>query len=520
MTFRSLEFGYTPPPTVIPPSVAVSTSTNTPSSNGSKSNAGLIITQLNDLADMSKYLQAAIVGITNTMGIELDPAVDPNTAKALCSIYGTDNPPAFITIPMYNAILDAQMGAQQLEMAVGNNSSIQPNPVQVADLTTVISAVNNALVQSATYESWLPLQLASLKSDAIVFQSMAVSLSTYPAYYSNPTTPQNLQTSTVQVADVDISSSLYDYQNDAISRFNQTYANVFQALATASPVEQDVANIAAQLFTQSLPNMLQLQGLFTSLTGLAYKPAMTSLTGDTINYTFARLASDVGGMLTNADQLVSMVSAPLQGNLGALSSIVAGVQSQSASLGIVVGGAMAGMSKGNSYAASNPSNGLTTQSNGIPVTADTSLTVPGFGPVSEGVKQLAENINWGQNTIQNGLSLLTTSFQQLMEHRLSQQNDRQAIMGSMRTMGTLTTLVGGIINAVQAGTITSNPSPKQQQEAANSILTSLQTGSITTFTTSGNQIIVNSPTLPPVTPPVQRVLSRVQINVPLGKIVA
>lgn len=524
MTFQPIKFTFIPPTTVpLPPPAAPPAIAPNPAvggaTSGAQSNAGQLITILNNMTDMSKYLQSAILALTGQMGIEIDPAVDPDTARALIGIYGTPTAPPVVTIGMYNAILDAAQGVQQLQTAVGQNSSIQPNPMQHANLLQVISAINKSLVQSASYTTWLPLQLAGLKADAVVFQGWAASLATYPAYYASAPNP-SVTPPPITASGVDMSSSLFSYQSDAISRFGQTYAAVYTSLASPSPVEQDVNNVVSQLISQPLSAMVQMQGLFTSLVGLQHKPAMATLTGDPMNYTFSRLSADVSGMLTNADQLVTMAASPLQGTLGGLSTIVAGVQAQASTLGTVQTGALTGMSNGNSCAAANPSNGLTMQSGGTSVTANTSLTVPGIGAVTEGVKQLAETINMGTSTLQNGLSALTTSFQQLVEHRVSQQNDLQSLMCSMRTVGLLMGLVSGVINATQAGSVTSNPSPQQQQEAANSILTSLSTKSTTTFTTSGGQIIVAPPTLPPVTPGAQAVLSAAKIRVPLGTIVS
>lgn len=524
MTFQPIKFTYIPPATVsLPaPSAPPSTAPNPGvggATTGAQSNAGQIITMLNNMTAMSQYLQSAILSLTGQMGVEVDPAVDPDTARALVGIYGTNSAPPVVTIGMYNAILDASQGIQQLQTAVGQNSPIQPNPMQAANLAQIVSAINKSLVQSASYTTWLPLQLAGLKSDAVVFQGLATSLATYPAYYTS--TPPILPIPPpITASGVDMSPSLFAYQSDAINRFGQTYAAVYTALAAPSPVEQDINNVVSQLISQPPSSIIQIQGVLTSLVGLQYKPAMATLTGDPMNYTFSRLSADVGGMLTNADQLVTMAVNPLQGTMGALSSIVAGVQAQAMTLGTVQTGALAGMSNGNSYAAANPNNGLTTQVGGTSITANTSLNIPGIGVVTEGVKQLAESINMGTSTLQNGLSLLTTSFQQLLEHRISQQNDLQSLMGTMRTTGILTGIVSGIINTTQAGSVTANPSPQQQQESANSILTSLSTNTTTTFTTTGGQIIAVPPVLPPITPGAQAVLNSAGVVVPLGTIIS
>lgn len=514
MTFRPITFTYTPPPTVITPtSTEVSGITSVGGTTSSNSLAGQLISQLDDLTAMSRYLQEAILARTNQMAIEIDPAVDPDTSRALCSTYGTDTPPNAITIPMYNALLDAHLGVQQLEMSLGTNSTIQPNPIQVANLATILSAVNSHLVQAASYQNWLPLQLASLKSDAIVFQSWKDALSTYPAYYSTPPDPSKLQQSIIQATSLDMSPSIYAYQSDAITRFNQVYGNVYQSLASATPEEQDASAIMIQLFGQPLSSMIQMAGIFTSLVGLSHKPNMSTIQGDLINYTFARLASDVSGMLATIDQLVSLTVAPLKGTLGTLSQIQAISKQQTITLGIVTGGALAGLSKANNAAVSNPSNGITSSVN-------ITLAIPNTGSVSSGPKALAEYLNWGQDQLTNGLALIDKSFRQLVEHRLNQQNDTQSLMTSMRTVDLMTSLLKGVISSVQNGTITSNPNPQQQQVLANSILTSLQTGSNTIFSTSDNQIIVNPPSMPAVTPEVERVLSIAKINIPAGKIVS
>jgi hypothetical protein len=520
MSFEPIKFTYTAPPLVVTPTPALSpvpapNPTVGTSTSGAQSNAGQIINQLNNLNGMSQYLQTAILAMTDDLAIEIDPSVDPDTARALITLYG-ELPPA-ISIAMYNNILVASQEVQQMQIATGSNTQIQPNPMQVAALAQVISAVNSALIKNATYQSWLALQLASLQSDSVVFQGWAQAVATYPAYYAPAPNASSLP-APITASNVDMSPTLFAYQSSAVSRFNQAYSAVYTSLATPPPVAQDAVNVVAQLMGQSLTAIIQMQGLFTSLVGLAHKPAMATLTGDLINYTFARLGSDLSSMLSLADQMVTMAVTPLQNSLGSLSSVIAGIQAQANTLGTVVTGPLTGMSLSNTCAASNPNNGLTQQVGGAVVPSNTTLTVPGLGAITAGVQQLAENINWGQSTLTSSLASLTTSFQQLVEHRLSWQNDMQSLMCAMQAIGIIQGIVGGIVSATQTGSITANPSPEAQQEAANSILTSLSTGSPTTFTTSGGQVIVNPPTLPPITPFVQAVLSSAKINVPLGRV--
>ena len=519
MSFKPFGFSYTPPPTVpVPPSAPTIVVSSVPSigvggpSSGSNSAAGRLISTLNDLTAMSQYLQDAIVALTGKTAIEINPAVDPDTAKALASIYGTDSPPSFVTISMYDNLLDAHFGALQLEMAVGNNSTIQPNPIQVADLMTAVSAVNEHLVNNSSFSNYLPLQLAGLKGDSIVFQSMAAALSSYPAYYSTQSlTPGSLPpANSIQASTLDISPDLAAYHEGALDRLAAVYTAVYQSMAVPSPAAQAAGDIMAVFFTQPLSTMVRIASLLSSLSALAHKPNMENLAKDLINYSFARLASDTASMLIDCDQLVSMASKPLMGSVGgSLSSLLVSAKQQQSLVGTVRSGVLAGMSKANSSAYSNPSN---------KATPSPPLAVPGSGTVSEGLKQTAETINWSQIQLTGNLELLDKSFRQLTERRISNANDTQSLMSSVKSLDTISGLATGVANELQKGTLTANSSPQQQQEAANRILTSLQTGSNTTFVSSGDQVIVNPPTLPPVTDPVERILARGGVKSTMGAI--
>jgi hypothetical protein len=307
-----------------------------------------------------------------------------------------------------------------------------------------------------------------------------------------------------------MNSDLYSYQSNAIIRFSQTYSNIYQALASVSAVEQDIGSVMQEFFYQPLSNMLRVVSLLTALEGLSHKPNMTAIQGDLINYSFARLASDTSSMLHTCDQLVSLGASPLRGSLGTIGNIIAQVQQVASVVGTVGSGGIVGMSKANSCASANPAN--------ISVAAGQPLMVPGLGIVSEGLKQLGEILNWGQAEATNGLSLLDKSFRQLIERRLSNQNNQQSIMCSIRALDVLIGLASGVVSELQKGTLTANSTPKQQQDVTSSILTSLQTNTATTFVSSGDQIIANPPDMPAATPPVQSVLSQAKIRTTIGTI--
>lgn len=514
MAFKPFNFTFTPPRTVPTPPPAstpiFATGTASASPSGVQSKAGTLASQLDDLTAMSQYLQDAIVARTGRTAIEINPAVDPEMARALISIYATENPPNFVTVSMLDHLLDAHLGALQLDMAVGNDSTIQPNPLQVGDLMTVVNTVNDHLVGTGNYQNWLPLQLAALKGDSILFQSWKAALQSYPAYYAaQGVVPTDYSPSTIQAAGLDVSDDLASFENSAIVSFSQSYSVIYQFMAAPSPVEQDINNIVLQYLDQPLENVLRIIALLGALVGLSHKIGMENIQGDINNYAFVRLASDTSSMLHSCDQLASLAVSPLQGTLGSLGRVLAASQAQASQVGIISGGPLAGLSKSSSCAANNPS--IVTV--GIPP-----LTVPGLGAVSAGLQALAEKLDWGMRLINSSTALVDRSFQQLIGRRLKQVNDTNSLMCSIRVLNALIAAARGVVKEFQGGTIATGSTPQQKQESANRILTSLQTGSNTTFTTSSDQVIVNPPDMPPVTPPVQNVLSLAKVRTTFGVI--
>lgn len=507
--FKRFDFTFTPPPTVLAPiNSSSSTPTDVNTSVGANSNAGQLISKLDQLISMSQYLQSVILSRTGKMAIEINPAVDPNMSRALTSVYGTDTPPTFITISMYNQLLDAHLGALQLEMSVGNDSEVQANPIQVADLMTIINTLDSHLTDSVTYKTWLPLQLASLKGDAVLFQSWRDSLATYPAFYvANASVSPTFQPGVIQAAQLDISPDLGEYENTTLEHFGQSYSNLYQSLANPHPVERDINSVMNEYFNQPLQNMLRIVSLFSTLKGLVHKPSMDDLVSDLVNYSFIRLASDVTGMLHTFDQLVSMAVKPLKGALGSIGKIVSGVQQQAAEIGWLTSGGLSGLSKTNADAQTNPYN---------KIKGAQPLNIPGLGAISDGLKYLGENLDWSVRESERGLSIVDKSFRQLMERRMKSQDDRNQLMGATRAMDSLLGVAKGVVNEVQKGTVTSNSNLEQKQEAANRILASLQVGSDTTFTTNDNEIITNPSDMPPPPPGVILVLSRADIRTTSG----
>jgi len=516
--FKPFDITFTPPDTVPKPTPeVVPTLVQGPvvggTTSGAQSRAGELIAKLNDLTAMSRYLQQAIVARTGRTAIEINPAVDPNIARALSSIYSTSTPPIFITIEMYDQLLDAHLGALQLEMALGNDTTIQANPLQVGDLMTAVDTVSGHLMDSPSYNNWLPLQLSSLKVDAIVFQSWVDSLSTYPAYYKTvDAVPSIFSPNLIAAAQLDVSNDLFAYQSAATDSFGQAYATIYKAMATPSVIVQDASAIINEYFNQPVQNLMRISALFNAMIGLNFKSAIGELQGDITNYVFARLASEVSGMLGQCDQLVSLAVKPLQGTLGSLGSVISAVQKQAANIGTTVGNISTGMSKANLCAQSNPYNKVSGATSGV--------FVDGLGVVSGGLKHLSESIDWAQRKVADSLATVDLSFRQLMERRLKSQGDRNELMCLMKCMDGMVQLTDSVVAAFQQGSVTPSSSPQQKQEVADRILNSLRTSSVDIFistdSSGSDQITENSSDMPQSPPPVQRVLERAGFSPAFG----
>ena len=95
----------------------------------SASAAGKLIARLADLLDTNQYLQQMILAMSTGLGIEFDPSVDPETARALQTIYSNLPVPTSLTISMYNRLLDAKMTALQIESGLGNGTALRDESV-------------------------------------------------------------------------------------------------------------------------------------------------------------------------------------------------------------------------------------------------------------------------------------------------------------------------------------------------------------------------------------------------------
>ena len=251
MAFESIQFKYTPPPTVsaaipaaqaaVPVSLATGGSlANSGNATASASAAGKLIARLADLLDTNQYLQQVILAMSTGLGIEFDPSVDPETARALQTIYSNLPVPTSLTVSMYNRMLDAKMTALQIESGLGTGTAYETNPFQASAVTQINQTIESGLVNSGQSQYQTALLLGPLKGDAVLFNNMTAQLSQYPVIAS-PGTPSIATNNPNQISILgqDVSPALASTMNSSLDSFQSSYASVSRARALGSAMKSE-----------------------------------------------------------------------------------------------------------------------------------------------------------------------------------------------------------------------------------------------------------------------------------------
>lgn len=508
MSFDKFNFVYTPPPTVATPGMAAPPPGLTSTAQGSSaplSKAADITAKLADLITTSQYLQAAILSQVGSAAVEIDPTVDPDTARALSAIYATATPPPYVTFNMFSNLLDAEVGSMQVDSALGLDSPYQQNPNQVADIATATRAVDQAMLQNPTYLNTLPSLLRPLKGDAYVFQSWQQSAAQYPAVRTAAADVTPQPGTILQAASIDMSDDVYQNLNDVVSKTGQAYAGIYGLLSSASAVENDINNVINTFANQPLADIAQISGLLSSVRGLSHLPTLEDLSDDLVNFAFARLGADLGGMTMLMDRMTQMAAAPLKSSLGTVARTAAGIQQLASSIGRLTTGGLKGMVQNNSCSKS-PLRKTNVKSQ----QAYDSLTVPGVNSLTEGVKSAAAHVDWAQHEVKKKSDDVTTQLQRVNSRRLNHQADSQEVMCSLRTMDNLAAITKAFLPPPSQSKstppkVSSAASPSSTQ--ISSILSNLAGVTKTTFVASNNQILVTPPAVPNPPDPVVRVLA-------------
>jgi hypothetical protein len=517
VSFKPFKFIFNPPPTLPSPDGDTAAKPQpedlVSASDSHLTNAGQLIDQLDEMIESSKYLQQAIVTRYRDKGVEMGFDANPEIASALSRIFGVDTPPEIVTIPMFDHLLDAEIGAVNLEMALDAGSTIQPNPIQVADLSLVTAQVERYLISTGMFDNQVPVLLRSLKADQLIFTHWQNGLRDYPVIRQGQS-PTDLLSSrlvqpgpiqgTIRAANVDLTNAGYNYLSGYLNRYSGIYASVYQFMAQVSHIERDISSVVSVFVLQPIADLTRMVALFNGLKGLFHKDSLQGIADAIGGFVFARMSAEVGVMSFIFDRFINMAVSPLRNAIGGVGRLLNIMNSVVRSVGTAVQG-LKGLSKTNACGRHMPHNQGTDRYSHSPI------SIPGLSPGSalpEALQTLGEHLAWASSEGDRKRRLVDNSFRKLNERRLGEQRDRLDIMCSMQSLDSLIGLATGFINESQRGTSFATASQSQKIEALGRILANLKTNSTATFTVEDGEISIAPVDLIPPPIKVEKVLRR------------
>lgn len=508
--FKPFQFTFKPPKTVPSPvdvTVPASSTASTPAAaNTQQSRAGQLIAQLNDLVDTAGFLQDVVLARTGSMGVEIDPSVDPTTSRYLEQTYSVDQAPGFVTTKMYNHLLNAELGYISLESALGNDKKAEADGFELAARAWINNTVENHLINAGDFNSQVPLLLRGLKGDQIIFQSWQQQLQQYPAYSaknSNPledaTPPGNI---ILPIKNTDVSDPVYQNLTSTINGYSSMYASTFQLLSGVGVVESDVLTVLNAYITTPVEDLIRAVAIFQGLRGLVHKYRMKDVMDSLSAFAFIRMAADVGQLQFQLDRYATIAVNPMKTLVSKMGRIlgavrgavfdvnrgVAAVKSVTSS-GQASSGALKGISQ--LYSCGLPHNANIKKANVV--------SIPGLDNLTSGLAALGSHLDWGIREINSKTDKISESFRKLAARRLQDRAAQLDLLCSTQALDTLTNLAKAIIAGHQKGTFKSSQNPNQQVEAVSQILTSLRTGSNSTLAIQNGVVVATPPDVP--TPP-------------------
>ena len=519
MAFTFWKFRYNPPDTVTAPVLDAVLSTSSTLTSVARSRASALIGRLDELLEANTYLQQVVLARAKGVGIELDAAVDVDVARAMEVVYSVAEAPTFITVDVYNRLLDAEMASLQLDMALPLTSPYEVNAFQTAAVSQVTKFVEDTLLSTGEFRHQVPLLLRNLKGDAVIFDLTKRELAKYPATQTcadanqavarTPGTavPRTGEVSApISARNLDISEPLAACLNGAVDAFAGTYASMYQLAADVGHVERDVEAVLNTYVMQPMADVIRMVSLFTAMKGLLHVPRLKEIKQGLTGFVFVRLQSEATSLRCTLDRFMSLAVTPLKSMMGSAGDMVGMVQAAAAQadhlFGAVKGmkdsfthtdGALKGMSgaydcgMAHRASASKPTN---------PVQ-------DALGPA---LTSLASHVQWGLDTLDAKTAMVDEAFQKVIQRRLADHGNQLDVMCSTQALDSLLSFARAVISVQQQYTGTPSSGPTQLVEAAGRILGSLDGGGGTRFTTQDGTIQVLSPDVPAMPAHVETVL--------------
>lgn len=520
MSFDPIRFKFTPPPTVSLPVLPVQAALSSlPAATGT--GAGGLITQLNNLSATSDYLQKAIVDRFSSTGVEIDLSARPEAAAALSRIYGTDSPPSIITIPMLANMLDAEASIIQMELGLGLDSQFQPNPVQAADLSLVTGTVETMLAENGAFANQLPNLLRPLKADAIVFQNWSAALSQYPVLRSSGSVPlldpSLIAGNLLSGRTIDTSTPVAQIFSQFISKYSINYSSIYGFMSGVSSIDRTITSVVQTYVTTPAQDVVRIISLLEGLKGIFHKNFLKNTTDILATFVFARLASEIGGMVFSLDRYIQMAVSPIRNSVSQVSQLLNLVNNQaklveqsinqvaSAVETLTGHGGVPGLPQSNACGSRPHASNASSKSKPL----IDPKGIPGLGPkdvVPQSLVVLGQHLNWAMTAADREANKIQTSLRKLVERKLQMTADKLDTLCSLQSIDSLVSLARGVVNATQKGGVVGNGSVKQNIEAFNLIVSQATSGSGTPYVIQDGEVVAVPANLPTPPPSVEGVL--------------
>ena len=518
MSFKPIKFSYTPPPTIPPISVlspstnpvgtAVSTSSAFGSSAAANSNAAALVTRLSDMNDTAAYLQQALLSLVQGLGVTFDFSANPDLARALSRIYNVTDAPTSMDMTMYTELLQTDINFLRFDLLNSPDSPVQIQPLQRADVSLASRAFENALISTGQYNQTLPILLRSLQGDQVIFDSLTNTLMGYPILSVPQLTPAQLATTQnpsgssdrdLNGASVDVSNSLSEQLNGVLDQWQQSYAGIYQVVASPDPTETSLPSVVATLSTQPTSDLNRMIAMLQNLIAFQHQPAIKSAHDSVDNQLLPRLLSDVGSHAGNLDYLNQVAigpSASFGGAIGTLQSAMA-----SFNIGSILNVGITG-------SVSVAAGGFAPP----PITAAQAATLSG---IPEGLQLLSANLSWSQSASVRQSQTVSASIQRLSLRKLTNQGNTTEFLTSLKSLSSSLGIIQSIVKSgantpTAVGNTTSlntnAVTPNVGLQSFGTLVSSLSSQSGSSYAVDGNTLVVTPPAIPTAPTNVQAVL--------------
>jgi hypothetical protein len=486
---------------------------------------------------MAQYLQSVILSLTKGLGVTVNANADPDLARALSTVYGS-LPPA-ISIQMYSNSLDVEFGAQQVTSTAGPGSTIQPNPFQNQAIVTINKAVESALSDQGDFQSQSALMLRSLKTQAAVYTQWQTQLQAYPAATSQAATTASGDV--IQASQVDMGDGVYNAVVYHAEQMANTYASVFNMMATASVVSADIAEVAQNFMPMAKADLARLKSLFSFTQMTSIKESLEDVSNGLTSFVFASMMVEASAMVFSLDRIAQMAISPIKAMTNGLATNVTAVQGATATTlsGVlrspvsgarVQAGPLAGLISTNSAASACGSKSSSSSSSGSPnavskaaaavsqkLQKGTDLLATGATKMSQGMNELSTLIDYGTSKANDKIQRSLISFRKLMSRSQTDLCSQVQLLTMVNNLSTLSSLADAVLKQQQNGSSATQTSTTLLATLG-SILAATTSGNGATYTVQNGNVTVNPPSIPAPTAAAAAVLTKAGVQTTLAGI--